>query len=442
MSGSRSIEYSPNFQALSLFRICFAVYLLATFATAAPFYDVFYTQAGIMPLATLDADRGIAGVATLLPLLRLADALGFAAIVPVAYPLSLVAVLLGYRTRWACGLAFVLNCYLFWRNPLLVSGAEILARLLLLWCLFLPLNRYWSIDAALDTEPRRRAYPALPFFALRLQISSLYFFSSLFKLEGDAWRHGFALIWTLQDTLYGATPAGLFFVQHFPGLITAVNYAVIAFQFSFPYLIYSPWRNELTRAVAIAGSMMMHVSFIFFLRIGGFPYLCLIMLILLVPDRWIDRVLRRRRERLGRVTIFYEPGCAFCEKVSRLLREFLLAPTTQLLPASADPSALRLLSESKSWVVRDPGGQVHLKWRAMAYVMRQNGLTAPLAWVTDLPALRRPMERCYDFVGAHRQRLGRITALVLPLRSDDSIGRVALALNGSLAAARHCSAAS
>ena len=94
--------------------------------------------------------------------------------------------------------------------------------------------------------------------------------------------------------MFAATPTGLFFVEHLPGVITLVNYLVIAFQLAFAYLIYSPWRNELTRAIAIGGSALMHLSFIVFLYIGGFPYICLIMLVLLVPDIWIDRLLRRQ----------------------------------------------------------------------------------------------------------------------------------------------------
>ena len=81
----------------------------------------------------------------------------------------------------------LLNSYLYWRNVYVVSGAEDLARLLLIWCLFLPLNRYWSVDAALDPQSRERPYPVLPFVALRLQIVSLYVFSGLFKLAGARW---------------------------------------------------------------------------------------------------------------------------------------------------------------------------------------------------------------------------------------------------------------
>jgi hypothetical protein len=428
------LEYSPNYQSLSAFRILFAFYLLVQFAHGFAFYGDFYTASGIAPLSALAAGKGIAGLASLLPLVRLADESGLATLVPVLYPLSLLALAVGYRTRWANGAAFVLNCYLFWRNPYLISGAEELVRLLLLWGLFLPINRYWSIDAALDRAPRNRPYPALPFFALRLQIASLYFFSGLFKLEGLPWRQGYALDWTLRDDLYAGTPLGMFLAGHAPLLLIAVGYLLIAFQLSFPYLIYSPWRNDLTRALAIAGSVTMHVSFIVFLHIGGFPYICLIMLMLLVPDSWWDQLLRRRRNRLRGWAIYYEPGCGFCEKVVRLLREFLLAPTVRVRPASANRAALRLLTRHGSWVVVDPRGRAHLKWRAMAIVLEQSPVLAPLGRLTDRPVLRPAMARIYDSIGARRRCLGAVTRRVLPFRSDRPIGRFALALNGGLAA--------
>lgn len=427
------IEFAPNFQALSAFRILFALYLLAQFAFALPYYGDFYGPAGLMPLAALTGDTGVAGVATLAPVIGLIERAGLAALVPVLYPVSLVALALGWRTRWAAGVALACACFFFWRNPYLVSGAEILARLLLIWGLFVPLNRYWSVDAALDPRPRRRAWPALPFFALRLQIASLYFFSGLFKLEGAPWRQGYALAWTLRDDLYAATPAGEFFA-HFPGLLAVAGYAVMALQLSFPYLIYSPWRNGLTRAAAIALSAAMHLSFIVFLRIGGFPYLCLIMLVLLVPDAWFDRMLRGRRERLRAMTVYFEPGCGFCEKVARLLREFCLAPGVPVRPSSSNRAAHALLRRHNSWVVIGADGKPRLEWRAVAYVLARSPLTAPLGWLTDLPALRPAFAALYRGIGARRRAFGKLTARLLPLRSDRPPGRRLLALNGALAA--------
>ena len=102
-------EVAPNFQALSAFRILFSGYLLVEFARLLPYYADFYAPSGIMPLVALASNDGIAGIAIMLPVVRWADAVDLGAIVPVVLPLSLVALAIGFRTRWACGSAW--NCW-------------------------------------------------------------------------------------------------------------------------------------------------------------------------------------------------------------------------------------------------------------------------------------------------------------------------------------------
>ncbi len=424
---------SRDFEALSLFRIIFSVYLLIDFFVAVyPYFGDFYGNAGVLPISSLAADGSQPGLIVVLPLLKILSFFQSRTLFAALYSAAVFAFAIGYRTRWSNAIVFVLTGYLYWRNPYLTSGAETLAYLLLLWCLFLPMARYWSVDAALDPEPRERPYPALPFLALRLQIASLYLFAALFKVAGQPWRNGSALTWSLSDNVFGATSTGLFLVHQAPGLLHIVNYLVIIFQLAFPFLIYCPWRNDLVRAAALAGSAAMHISFIFCLNVGGFPYVCLAMLLLLVPDPWIDRLLARRRTRLAGFTIFYEPGCNFCQRVSLILREFLLSPTSSVVPASADPQACRLLMENNSWVVRDGNGQFYLKWRAMDQLLRQNPLLAPAAWFFERGLMRKPMEKLYDLIGANRQRFARVTKIFLPIRSTAPIGRLGLALCGFL----------
>jgi len=170
----------------------------------------------------------------------------------------------------------------------------------------------------------------------------------------------------------------------------------------------------------------MHVSFIFCLNIGAFPFLSLTALILLVPDAWIDRLLQRRRTRLGLTEIFYDPQCEFCRRVSLVLRELLLPRSAVVLPASADPAALQLLQQHQSWVVRAANGTVLLKWKAMAHLLRQNVVTAPLGYLSDLRCLHRPMERLYDLIGANRMTLAPVAGWLLPDRKHKSIGSIAL----------------
>jgi len=232
---------------------------------------------------------------------------------------------------------------------------------LLLWSLFLPLNRYWSVDAALDRESPGRPYPMLPFLALRLQVSSLYFFSALFKLEGEPWRSGYALGWALQDTFFGARPAGLYFVHEFPSVLYIVNYLVIAFQIAFPYLIYCPWGNDWTRAFALAGSIAMHVSFLVFLSIGGFPYLCLIMLLVLVPDQWIDRLFSATRPRLARVSGFLGRRLEMVPRAPSVLRSDAV-PGRLALATNGMLAALALVSNVISldtWTETGTNKEIH-----------------------------------------------------------------------------------
>src|SRR5215471_14330679 len=421
-----------DFQTLSLFRICFSGYLLARFCFHdLVFFSDFYGDEGILPMSVLAAGP-LTGMGVISPVLRALEALGLQQALPLLFPLAAVAFGVGYRTRWANAILFVLFSYLFWRNPYVRNGAEYLAQLLLLWCLFLPLDRHWSVDAALDPQPRDRPYPTVPLLAMRLQIGSLYVFAGLFKLADPDWVHGSAVIWSLQDNIFGAKPIGLHLVEHVPTPLYVVDLATIAFQLAFPLLVYCPFRNDLTRAFALILAAATHISFIFCLSVGGFPYLCLIMLLLLVPDAWLDRALSRRRARISRFAIFYEPDCGFCQRIALILREFLV-PGADVRPASADVEAMRLLTAYQSWVVRDSCGVVHLKWRAMLVLLQQNPLLAPLAWLSNRRIVLRLFDALYDLIGRNRRALGVAARILLPFSKKRSISRPAQVVCGLLA---------
>jgi hypothetical protein len=57
-----------------------------------------------------------------------------------------LAMLVGYRTRLAVFVVWVLVLSIQVRNPFLDSSADDLLRLLLFWAMFLPLGAYWSVD--------------------------------------------------------------------------------------------------------------------------------------------------------------------------------------------------------------------------------------------------------------------------------------------------------
>jgi Vitamin K-dependent gamma-carboxylase len=281
--------FSRDYRALSLFRIALTIVLLADFYLfVLPYYDDLYTDAGLLPLPVLAAEVDRSAIEPIVVFLSALHIFEYAAVFSAIYTAALLAFAVGYHTRVSQVTVFICNIYLYWRNPYVSSGPESLQRLLLLWCLFLPMARYWSFDGMLDPRPRDRPSSLLPFVALRIQVCSVYLFAALFKMEGQSWRQGRAIIEAFSDDLYGSTALGSWLVVHVPELLIIANYAVIVFQLAVPPLVYSPWRNDLTRAFALAGAALMHLSFALFLNVGIFPFLSLAMLLLLLPDRWLE----------------------------------------------------------------------------------------------------------------------------------------------------------
>ena len=315
-----------DLQAFALFRILFAVYLLCDFLVGQwPYYSEFYGTGGIVPLSVLDAELFRPGLAFMLPLVRLFQSARLDILLPFGYPLAIMLFGIGYRTRAAAAIAYVFNVYLFWRNPYVRSGADDLSHLLLLWCLFIPLDRFWSVDAALSKGDRCGGISMVPTLAVRIQIAAVYVFAGLFKLYGEPWRKGLGAAYAMSDQLYGSTLLSEWLLAHLPGTIVAANYLIIVFQLAFPLLIYCPWQNGWTRVFAVCGAAIIHLSFIFCLKIGDFPYISLVMLLLLLKDEWIERALAARRCRLALATIYFEPGCKFCSRVSLLLKALFLS---------------------------------------------------------------------------------------------------------------------
>src|SRR5258706_4164586 len=138
-----TLKLAPDLRALSLFRIGFALYLLADFAVnLLPDYGDFFSDAGILPRAVLIQDRPLPAIdAALLQFERL----GLGALLPIVYPAALIALAAGWRTRGASAAAFLFEAYLFWRNPLIKAGAAGPAHPPLPWSGLPPLNPPWSL---------------------------------------------------------------------------------------------------------------------------------------------------------------------------------------------------------------------------------------------------------------------------------------------------------
>ncbi|EMA42258.1 HTTM domain-containing protein [Halobiforma nitratireducens] len=267
-------------RSLAAFRILAALLIVADILLRARNFTFFYTEAGVVPqsLATeLTAD----GAFSVYYYTTDATVIGALFAIQVLFALQL---LVGYKTRLATVLSFLLVVSLDHHNPLVLSYADVLFRLLLFWSIFLPLGERWSIDALHSDASPRTGVTSLASAAILTQMIFMYFLNGYHKTESDLWIGGEAtpLIMGLDNTTFLLGD----FTRHVP---TLLQYGGLTWY----YILLFSWLLVLLRgrartlfaAIFLGG----HASFALTVRIGAFPYVAIAGLVLFLQTSfWKD----------------------------------------------------------------------------------------------------------------------------------------------------------
>lgn len=333
--------------------------------------------------------------------------------------LAAIAMILGYRTRWATLLSFVLLISLHNRAAMLLQGGDNLLLLLVFWSLFLPLGARLSVDAALihpdrrPSSPTPNRYVSIATAAILLQAMSVYFFSAFLK-SGDEWyQDGTAIYYALHLDDMITWLAHLWRDQHW--LTVPLTRYVWWLELIAPLLIFSPWLRVPLRLLMMFAFISMEIGFIFNLHIGLFPLVSILSILLFTPTETWDALEQRFWSSAGAGwQIYYDRDCGFCLKMCWLLKTFLGLKQTPISPAQSDPEIAEILERDFSWVVVTPEGKRLTKWSAMVGVFSASfwlkWLSPVLAWPSRLG------DKVYDWVAAHRGEFGRWFAFLLPWR--------------------------
>lgn len=277
-------------RALAAFRIGLGVLLLVDLAIRATDLVAHYTGAGMLPRSLLadyydddwrwsvyflfESPEAVAGLFVL------------AAI-------AAAALLVGYRTRLATIVSWVLLVSLQTRNPLVINAGDTLLRLLLMWSIFLPLARCWSMDA----WRRNKAPPAnAPVYsvasgAIILQICLVYWMSGYFKFS-EVWRSGEALEWALSYDAYAKPLAN--WALEYPQVVRWLGAATLWTELLGPVLVFSPVWTRQIRIAVVAGFLILHLGVELTIHVGLFSCVSMVGWIVLLPDTFWDALTRRK----------------------------------------------------------------------------------------------------------------------------------------------------
>ncbi len=289
--------FGIDVRSLALFRICLALIMIGDLLYRAQDLRAHYTDAGILPIALVSIyqqQHWWWSIHTLHPALPLEIVLFLVA------GLFALSLLVGYRTRTASVVCWLLLISLQNRNILVLTGGDTMVRVLAFWAMFLPLGLRWSVDRALDktAAPMPQRIFSVGTVALIVQLGIIYLFGALLK-TGATWRTDYTAIYYALSLGQFATPLAKFLL-HYPDLLRTLTFLAWNLEFLAPFLIVASAFSGPLRTGVVLAYMGFHISLGLCLELGLFPIIGALAWLVLMPD-WFWQKLFRLSARLPRI---------------------------------------------------------------------------------------------------------------------------------------------
>jgi len=289
-------RFGIDSRALAALRVAVGVLLLADLTLRTRGLVGFYTDSGVLPRSLLGEQYPIFAK---LSLHALSGAAWFELILFAVAGVAALAVVVGYRTRLAVFVSWLLLVSLHARNPLVLSAGDSLLRRLLFWGLFLPLGARWSVDAAACDSADRNAVAGrvvgVASVALLTQVLLVYGVNAALKLRGTAWLSGEAIqsVFSLEQFLVGVGPL----LAQQPDLLVPLGYIWLTLLAVSPLLVGLTGRPRLLLVGLFAAA---HLGMAATMRLGVFPFISVAALLPFLPPTAWDALVERTPQKIAR----------------------------------------------------------------------------------------------------------------------------------------------
>ena len=289
-------RYGIDTRSLALFRIGVALVILADLVSRAKNLAVFYTDAGVLPRELIKESESIW---RFLSIHLLDGSLYFEAALFVIAGIVALALLVGYRTKWATIISWFLLASLQARNPLIHNGGDTLLYFLIFWGMFLPLGARYSLDS-LRSVSKKKA-PARVFsggsVALFLQITMVYWFAIIQKTGSEWVSEGTAVYYALTNIAF-ATPLGNVLLFSFQPLLKILNYFAVVIQIVGPAMLLFPFFIGPLRTAAVLLFIIFHTGLALTMKLDLFPLTNIVAVIPFLPSWFWDKTRKHSKTHL------------------------------------------------------------------------------------------------------------------------------------------------
>jgi Vitamin K-dependent gamma-carboxylase len=212
-----------------------------------------------------------------------------------------VTFILGVLPRFSALILFFLLMVFKFRNIFLMDGGDNIITAIL--PLFLFINSESLIGAYNRLKEKggiNNNYYVLHthklfVFGIMLQICIVYIFAGLHKLQGEVWTNGTALYYILNSGDFSAYAINEY-ITRLPIIVYFLTWFTIAFQLSFPFLV---WLPKTRKSVLILG-IILHLGIFVMMRIDNFSFIMLACYAVFFTDHEYE-ILKTKTKKIIRI---------------------------------------------------------------------------------------------------------------------------------------------
>ena len=272
-------------QRMAAFRILFASCMMVAQLSVVADVRLFYSSDGIVT----NEELSNAQIDSYWSILHQFDSPSIVRVLHCLWIATALAVAVGWHTRSAAVLLFILTVSFRHRNPLVVNSGDQIASIVCFWLMFADSGYAWSRDA--KRAPRSNPWKGTWVLrCLQLQLALMYGGSFLQKLTDPDWRSGTAMFYVVANEYLWVFP--LTSMLDYPVLYKGLTYATLLFEGLFTFAICRRW----TRRLFVALGMMFHLGIFIMLGLPFFSLYAISLLTLFTSiEQLPQRIIGRRK---------------------------------------------------------------------------------------------------------------------------------------------------
>lgn len=179
------------------------------------------------------------------------------------YIIALLCILFGFFTRFAAGIAVILQLLIFKSFGPFNYGYDFFLTMSLFYCMVFPTGRFYAIDAKIFKKSQTVALNYRRVIQIHLAIA--YLFSGISKGLDVGWWNGNSVwkaIASVDNSYYAV----------YPIILTVVGIGTVLLEFSYPFLVY----YKKTRKYVITGVILMHASIAIMMELYAFSAMMIV----------------------------------------------------------------------------------------------------------------------------------------------------------------------